>query len=165
MVNGMAKKKSLNIKIIAPISVLAAIGLLVGSYFIGYNIGRNSFTQSDIAFVDNTDKYSDIVGVFQRAYYNSSNMSVESYVVFREDNTCYYVDSIGTGASTTVNFDDRKQQCTYEFNKDTKSGKFSVVYQYGYADDGAHEQTYTRDYNFTFDGYLMIGAASYGRIK
>ena len=82
-------------------------------------------------------------------------------MVFREDNTCYYVESIATGASTSVNFDDREQQCTYEFDKNTKSGTFSIVYQY----EGRSGEDLVKKYNFTFDGHLMIGAASYGRIK
>ena len=168
----MSKKKGLNIKIIAPIVSVAVIGSLVGSYFIGYNVGKNNSAQGGStagttavnadtvapATVDYSDPYSNIVGVFQRSYYNNYNKSVESYVVFREDKTCYYIESIATEASTTVDFDERGQQCTYEFDKNTRKGKFTVVYN-------IRNNDLIKEYNFTFDGHLMVGAASYGRIK
>ena len=164
----MSKGKGLNIKVIASIASVVVLGSLVGSYFIGYNVGKNNSAQGAVtavnaetvapATVDYSDPYSNIVGVFQRSYYNNYNKSVESYVVFREDKTCYYIESIATGASTTVDFDNREQQCTYEFDESTRKGKFTIVY------DTVNNDLIT-DYNFTFEGHLMVGAASYGRIK
>lgn len=174
----MSKKKSLNIKIIAPIVSVAVLGSLVGSYFIGYNVGKNNSIQGSgatvttavnadttaHATVDYSDPYSNIVGVFQRSFYNNYNKSVESYVVFRDDNTCYYIDSVATAASTTVDFDDRSQECTYTFDENTRSGVFTVVYPGANLVNGVASDL-NKDYNFTFDGHLMVGAASYGRIR
>ena len=170
----MSKKKGLNIKVIAPIVSVAVLGALVGSYFIGYNVGKNNSIQGGAtavnagtiapATVDYSDPYSNIVGVFKRSFYNHYNHSVESYVIFREDNTCYYIDSVATAASTTVDFDDRSQKCTYTFDENTRSGVFTVVYPGATRVDGVVSDL-NKDYNFTFDGHLMVGAASYGRIK
>ena len=170
----MSKKKGLNIKVIAPIASVAVLGALVGSYFIGYNVGKNNSIQGGVtavnadtiapATVDYSDPYSNIVGVFQRSFYNSYNKSVESYAVFREDNTCYYIESILTEASARVNFDDRSQQCTYTFDENTRTGVISVNYSGAKLEDGVKSDLVT-EYNFTFEGYLRIGAASYGRIR
>lgn len=164
----MSKKKGLNIKVIAPIASVAVLGALVGSYFIGYNVGKNNSIQGGATpvnadtiapvTVDYSDPYSNIVGVFQRSFYNNYNKSVESYAVFREDKTCYYIESVSTEASARVNFDDRSQQCTYTFDETTRSGIISIAYS------SSHPEN-TTDYKFTFEGSLRIGAASYGRIK
>jgi len=156
----MSKNKGLSTKVIIPIVSLAVVGLLVGVYFIGYNVGRDSFI--DRAVLNYNDEYSDIIGIFQRSYYNEYNKYVSSYMVFREDNTCYYIEAIRNDLLTTVDFNDRSQQCTYTFDKNTGEGKFSI--NRVYKENGVVKDHIT-DYNFTFNGNVMIGAASYGRMQ
>ena len=159
----MAKKNNSNKKlIISIVSAVVGVAALVGTYFIGYNVGRNSFIQEGNSVVTYNDQYSKIVGVFKRSYYNNYNKSVDSFAVFRDDGTCYYIDSVRTDLSTTVDFNDRSQECTYTFDENTRSGTFTINYPYT---DSTGRKDNFKEYNFTFNGSLMIGAASYGRIQ
>lgn len=158
----MAKKNNSNkTLIISIVSAVVGIGLLIGSYFIGYNVAKNEFhpVASEDSYVQNAK----IVGVYKRSYYNNYNKSVDSYAIFREDGTCKYIEAIKTELSTTVDFNDRSQDCTYTYDESNKSGKFSI--NYPYTENGVKKDNIT-DYNFTFNyGSLMIGGASYGKIQ
>ena len=63
-----------------------------------------------------------------------------------------------------MDFDDRSQECTYTFDENTRSGVFTVVYPGANLVNGVASDL-NKDYNFIFDGHLMVGAASYGRIR
>ncbi len=156
----MAKKNGSNTKlIISIVSSIVGIGLLIGSYFIGYNVAESKYQP----VAASEEQYNKIVGVYKRSYYNNYNKSVDSYAVLRDDGTCYYIESIRTDLSTTVDFNDRSQNCKYTYDDGTKSGKIEITYEYTV--NGQNESK-VQPMNFTFNyGSLIIGGASYGRIQ
>lgn len=158
----MSKNKSPIIKIVVPIVSLVVIGLLVGSYFIGYNVAKNEF--HPVASEDSYNaQYENIVGVYKRSYYNNYNKSVDSYAVLRDDGTCRYIEAIKTELSTTVDFNDRSQNCKYSYDESSKSGKIEIIYEY--VVDG-ETKSRVEPINFTFKyGSIMVGGASYNRIQ
>jgi hypothetical protein len=135
------------------------VGLLVGVYFIGYNVGKNGIHP----VTAENDNYSKISGVYKRSYYNNYNVSVDSYAILRDDGSCKYIESLKTELSTTVDFNDRSQNCKYTYDEGSKSGKIEITYESTV--DGKTESR-VKPLNFTFKyGSLMIGGASYGRIQ
>lgn len=155
----MAKKSKLNMKIIIPIIAIAGIGALIGSYFIGYNVGKNEIHP----VTAENDDYNKVVGVYKRSYYNNYNKSVDSYAILRDDGSCKYIEAIKTELSTTVDFNDRSQDCKYTYDESTKSGKIEITYEYMVDNE---KKSRVEPLNFTFSyGALMIGGASYGRIQ
>lgn len=148
-------------KIIIPIiSAIVGIGLLVGSYFIGYNVAKNELFHPVAA---ENEKYSSLTGVYKRSFYNNYNKSVDSYAVLREDGTCKYIESIRTDLSTTIDFEDRSQNCEYTYDENTNSGKIEITRDY--VIDGKTESK-VDSFNFSFSyGTLVIGGASYGKLQ
>lgn len=156
----MAKKNGSNTKIIVSIvSSIVGIGLLIGSYFIGYNVAERKYQP----VAAGEEQYNKIVGVYKRSYYNNYNKSVDSYAVLRDDGTCYYIEAIRTDLSTTVDFNDRSQNCKYTYDDSSKSGKIEITNEYTV---NGQVESKVQPMNFTFNyGSLMIGGASYGRIQ
>ena len=158
----MAKKNNSNMKIIIPIvSAIVGIGLLVGSYFIGYNVAKNELPQPVTA---ENGQYGKLAGVYKRSYYNNYNKSVDSYAILWEDGTCRYIDAIRTDLSTTLDFSDKSQQdCKYTYDDSAKSGKIEITTDFM---TNGKSDPQVETLNFTFNsGSLMIGGASYGKIQ
>ncbi len=95
------EKKKLNI-IIAVVS----LGLIVGSFFVGFKVGWNNF-----GALHGIEENGEIYGVYSRSYYNSKNEYVTDFVVLRRNGSCrvnvniyntnayfdYLRDTIGSG--------------------------------------------------------------------
>ena len=165
----MAKTKSNRI---LTISVLIIVGLclFIGGYFIGHATG-SSTSNNDITREDNETKaepdYSpeySLAGTYSRSFYNNYNKSVESYVVLKDDGSCKYVSAIASEYATEVDLTTMQKGCSYEFDKDKKTGKITVYYYY--KEDGVEKAGEPTIMTFTYDsGAFLLGGASYYRVQ
>ena len=161
----MAKKSKQNTKIIISIiSVVAGVSALIGSYFIGYNVGINSHDYK----LENLNN-DEIVGAYKRSYYNNYNKSVDSYVILKENGTCKYIESLKTELSATVDLDETDARCSYTYDSGTKSGEFVIDYYSSCLELNNPEicaNTKNASYKFSYqDGIFMLGAATYSRLR
>ena len=168
-------KKAVNKFLIINIAVaVTAIGLTVGSFFIGYNKGGQDANSNPNGYVVNPESeanasYKTIYGVYKTSYYNNYNKSVDSYIVFRKDGICRYTE-IASERSSGLDFtqDDGNKKCTYEYDEGNGTGKIKTWYYWVGEDGKEHvnegsEPTYK---SFTFNnGLLTVGGSTYSKIQ
>ena len=164
----MAKKDNKNKTIIAiSISSVVCVGLIIGSFFLGYNIGLSNKSNNEEGFVNGPESYPEwtLEGAYRRSYYNNYNKSVDSYVVLKSDGTCKFVSSVASEYSTSVDLDTMDEKCSYTYDENTKNGELSIkdgdVY---YKNDTVEYKP--KVYKFTYDsGSFLLGGATYYRVQ
>ena len=158
----MTKKKPNLSIIISIVSTIIGVGALVGSYFIGYNVGISSNH-------NNTTYNNEIVGAYKRSYYNNYNKSVDSYVVLKEDGTCKYIDSLKTELSTTIDLNETDAKCSYTYDDEAKTGELVIDQRSSCLELNSPEicaNTNNPSYKFSYqNGIFTLGAATYSRLR
>lgn len=162
-----------NKKVLLGISVpVLCIGVGLGGYFIGYNVGYNTMKEDlkrmdggiAAAYVETAPTI--LEGTYKRSFYNDHNKSVESYMVFRNDGTCKYVEQWSTSATVNLDLNTMDDDCSYTYDKDSYSGEITYAKAYAYYDNNQTLRynpkvlKYTLNYNT-----LTIGAAAYYKVQ
>ena len=169
----MANKNNKNKRVIMVcISSAICVGLVIGSFFLGYNIGSSQTSESnEVELVNNPNSYPEftLVGTYRRTFYNNYNNSVESYVVLKDDNTCKYIDEVASEYAVTVDLTTTDKNCTYSYDENSKIGEIDIkMEQYILNDDGTKErlEPKTKTLKFNYDsGSFLLGGATYYRVR
>lgn len=148
--------------IIPIVSTIVGISALVGSYFIGYNVGISSNNKSE-------NNNNEIAGAYKRSYYNTYNKSVDSYVILKEDGTCKYIDSLKTELSATIDLNETDAKCSYTYDDKAKTGELVIDQHSSCLELNSPEVCTNTDnpsYKFSYqNGIFTLGAATYSRLR
>lgn len=166
----MAKKSKQNAKIIILIiSAIAGIGALMGSYFIGFNVGINNASN----FSNPTgDSSSEITGVYTRSYYNNYNKSRIDYVILKENGACNMTGYSSESAST-VDLNAVDEYCSYTYDTETKNGTIIIDHyeqcaklnpQQVEVACGKDRTVFSYDFSY-MNGTFVMGGAVYYRLR
>ena len=107
---------------------VTAIGLSIGSFIVGVNNNEQGVIANDIF---QTDTYNNFYGVYKNQYLNQYNISIDSYIVLRENGECRFTE-VRTENASKVNFaaaeEKYSQKCSYSYDENKKTGDIKTWY-------------------------------------
>jgi len=165
----MAKKDNKNKMIIAiSVSSVVCLGLIIGSFFLGYNIGSNQKPE-EAGYVNGADSYPQwtLSGAYRRSFYNNYNKSVESYVVLKENGSCKYISMLASEYATTADLTTMDENCSYTYDESSKIGEITIKSSsYLIDENGDKKYGEPTKLKFNYDsGSFMLGGATYYRVQ
>ena len=117
-------------------------------------------------YVNGPDSYPElnVIGTYNRTFYNNYNVSVESYVVLKEDGRCKYVSMVASEYAATEDLTNMDEVCSYTYDKETKNGEITI--QNYHIENNKKVYHEPSKLTFTYDsGSFMLGGATYYKVK
>ena len=150
-------------------SAFVCIGLVIGSFFLGYSVGSNNNKPKEEDYVNGPDSYPEwtLEGAYRRSFYNNYNKSVESYVVLQKGGSCKYISMLASEYATTVDLTTMDENCSYIYDEGTKIGEITIKNNsYYVGEDGVKHYGEPTKLKFNYDsGSFMLGGATYYRVQ
>ena len=166
-------KNKLKMQPLALITSIVGVVLIIGAYFIGYNVGQNAPSHSNSG---------GLIGAYSRTYYNQYNVNVVHYITFKDDGSCRYSYPTKTENGNSVDLNNTDEFCSYTYDANNKSGVITIDHYKECVDTvnkNADADRYVEErlsncknskpnetYNFSYaSGTLRVGTNTYTRIK